>query len=555
MTKRLIQSVLVLSVLSPSAVSAQTELSLPDDALPDPFLETPDEAIQLPTTDAPPVRLPTITPSPIPSESISAEATIVVSDFIFDGNTVISSQELSAIAAAYTGRDVTSLALRALEDEITALYVEKGYVTSFAYVSTLGNQGFDPAAAALTVKVVEGQLEEIKVSGAPRLERYVTNRLKQATSPALNQADLEESLRLLQLDPLIQSISVNLVEGNLGPSSILLVDVVAAPTTSLLIGVNNGNSPLSGRFEQGGRMRLSNLTGLGETVSAGYYRSEGSDQYDLDLSIPVNVRDGRVGFEFAEFDSQIIEAPFDVFDIRSQNRSYRAGYQQPVVSRADDSSVEELALGLSVARLESDFTVEGFLVSPNAEDSPRTRVNEISFSQEYLQQTRGSVVVALSSLSVGSDTEQSSEYLRWNGQAAWLRRFGKNSFSLQGRAQFSANELPPIVQFSLGSLRATQGFRQRSLLSDNGVTTTAELQLPFVEAPVRLSAIPFFETGVGWDNGSRGDRTDFFVAPGIGLQLDFANFGARVDYALPLTDVDETGDSRIGFQLQYRTAF
>lgn len=555
MTKRLIQSVLVLSVLSPSAVSAQTELSLPDDALPDPFLETPDEAIQLPTTDAPPVRLPTITPSPIPSESISAEATIVVSDFIFDGNTVISSQELSAIAAAYTGRDVTSLALRALEDEITALYVEKGYVTSFAYVSTLGNQGFDPAAAALTVKVVEGQLEEIKVSGAPRLERYVTNRLKQATSPALNQADLEESLRLLQLDPLIQSISVNLVEGNLGPSSILLVDVVAAPTTSLLIGVNNGNSPLSGRFEQGGRMRLSNLTGLGETVSAGYYRSEGSDQYDLDLSIPVNVRDGRVGFEFAEFDSQIIEAPFDVFDIRSQNRSYRAGYQQPVVSRADDSSVEELALGLSVARLESDFTVEGFLVSPNAEDSPRTRVNEISFSQEYLQQTRGSVVVALSSLSVGSDTEQSSEYLRWNGQAAWLRRFGKNSFSLQGRAQFSANELPPIVQFSLGSLRATQGFRQRSLLSDNGVTTTAELQLPFVEAPVRLSAIPFFETGVGWDNGSSGDRTDFFVAPGIGLQLDFANFGARVDYALPLTDVDETGDSRIGFQLQYRTAF
>ena len=64
-----------------------------------------------------------------------------------------------------------------LRSAITNLYVEAGYISSGAFVPT--NQ--ELADRTVQVQVIEGELEQIEISGLSRLrEQYVRDRLSRA---------------------------------------------------------------------------------------------------------------------------------------------------------------------------------------------------------------------------------------------------------------------------------------------------------------------------------------------------------------------------------------
>mgnify|MGYP001590407453 FL=1 len=75
--------------------------------------------------------------SPVAPESVQYGATqfrLHVREFRFEGNTVISTAQLQAVAAPYQGREITDVELQELRRELTALYTEAGYVASAVVV-------------------------------------------------------------------------------------------------------------------------------------------------------------------------------------------------------------------------------------------------------------------------------------------------------------------------------------------------------------------------------------------------------------------------------------
>ena len=150
-------------------------------------------------------------PSSTPNQKIpELPGTITVKRFAVIGSTIFSRKVFAKEIAPFVGTPLSFSKLEQLADKITKLYTDKGYITSGAYIAPQNLQ-----QGIVIIKVVEGRLEQIRVTGTRRLSpNYVRSRLKLATSTPLNRNHLVEALQLLQLNPLIKNISADLSPGS-----------------------------------------------------------------------------------------------------------------------------------------------------------------------------------------------------------------------------------------------------------------------------------------------------------------------------------------------------
>lgn len=560
-------------LLTIASVSAQSIPALSPSQTIEPLPETEPipsiEPIERPEATPPELTAPESPPAGIP-EIPAGDSTIFVSTFTFAGNTIFSDEQLQAIAQPYIGRDVTLTDLIQLRTELTDLYVQAGYITSAVYLPLDANRSVDTSAANITLQILEGSVERIEVVGDRKLEAYVRRRIAPATTP-INQSELEEALRLLQVDPLIRTISGNLSAGSQPGLSILNIVVSGQPTFEIAVGTNNQRLPSVGSVQAQTSAAASNLLGAGERVSASYGLTEGSDTFDVQLGVPVNIRNGTLSFRYASIDGRIVEEPIDEFDIRTNSHLYTLSFNQPLVRKATGSVVEEFAVGVQATRVNSQATLLGFPfpLSPGANEDGTTRITELTISQTYARRSGSGSLFANSQFNIGLDALDSTvgedpdaQYIAWEGQVAWLRQFSNSSeLLLEGDVQLSGEPLIPFSQFSIGGPGSVRGYRRDALLADSGVSLSAELAFPIVKTNEQeLSLIPFAGIGIGWNNGDERALDDNLLASvGLGAQYIWNDFSARINYALPFTDRGRLGNSLqeqgIDFEVRYQLRF
>ena len=492
----------------------------------------------------------------VQGDEIVANITIV--EFVFDGNTVFTDQELGQAISDFTGKPVRLEALHEAVERLTRLYVEQGYVTSGAYLPI--QPTLDPQQAEIAIQIIEGSIEEIAVQGSPRLQSYVRDRLQVATHPVLNMEQLEEALRKLHLDPRVESVSATLLPGNSDNASVLEVEAISAPLLNVQASVNDFRSPGVGNVERGGQVELRNAAGLGEMLALNIDNTDGSTGFAIEGALPINLQNGELFFQYGDFQGRVLSEPFRVFDIRVDSTTYAGGFRQPLIDSVSledgDARLEFLSVGATVERTESRSTVDGqpTPLSPGANRLGETGILEVALSQEYLTQGAGRSLAIRSQVGVGfndNPVADFQDFVVFSGQVAYQRAIGSVSFLLGGRAQFSLDPLVPIKQFAIGGPGSVLGYQRDSILSDNGLVAISELQIPFVQAgDLTISATPFANVGVGWNHGSdRAIQRNTLASVGAGLQIDWGNFGGRVNYAFPLIDGQR---DPISFELFFR---
>ena len=200
----LLGSLASLGCLGGGAVTAiaQTPPLPRPDRLPDP-ITIPEPGQPPPTLQPPPIEQPA-SPSdlpPIPGQ-------IVVKAFRVTGSTIFTDSEFATLLQPYTNRPLTFAELLEARSAVTQQYVSKGYKTSGAF---LPPQEIDPIQGIVEIRVLEGRLEAIEVQGLRRLRpSYVQRRIERATQPPLQVDRLLTALQLLQVDPLIETVSAEL---------------------------------------------------------------------------------------------------------------------------------------------------------------------------------------------------------------------------------------------------------------------------------------------------------------------------------------------------------
>ncbi|MEH2311320.1 MAG: ShlB/FhaC/HecB family hemolysin secretion/activation protein [Nostoc sp.] len=464
------------------------------------------------------------------------------------GSTVFKPEQLTAVTAPFVGRKLTFIELLQVKDAITKLYVDHGYVTTGALIVPQTVE-----AGVIKIQVIEGSLQEIKIIGNRRLRsQYIRDRILLGAKTPLNVPHLLEKLQLLRLDPRIQNLSAELQTGVHPGTSVLQVEVEEANTFKPTATLDNGRSPSVGSFRRGIDLQEANLLGLGDTLSVGYANTDGSNTINLNYTLPINARNGTVFFGFNQGWNHVIEKPFSVLDIQSNTRSYELGYRQPLVQKP----TQELAIGLSFSRQESQTelgidNIGPYKLSPGADANGKTNISALRFFQEYTQRSNQYVFAARSQFSFGVDwfdanvsqDEPDSRFFAWRGQAQWVRQLAPDTlFLTRGDFQLAADSLVPLEQFGLGGQLSVRGYRQDSLITDNGMLLSAEFRLPIVRAPKIggvLQLTPFIDVGKGWNVKGENPSPSLLVGTGLGLLWTQGNnFSARLDWGIPLTSVE-----------------
>ncbi|MDJ0735103.1 MAG: ShlB/FhaC/HecB family hemolysin secretion/activation protein [Nostocaceae cyanobacterium] len=509
-------------------------------------LPPPEDLLPLPTNQ------PSLPPDTQPGEP---SQTISVTKFEITGSSVFNEADFAKITEPYTNRPISLAELFQIRSEITKLYVDNGYITSGAYIPPQKLQD-----GVVEIRVIEGKLEDIKVRGTVRLNpSYVRSRLKVATKKILNRDRLLEALQLLQLDPLIENLSAELSAGTRPGESLLEVQVKEADTFSTQVVLDNGRSPSVGSFRRQLQVNEGNFLGFGDRVNLTYTNTDGSNGLDLAYTIPINPRNGTLGFNFGLSDNEVIEEPFNVLDIESNSRYYELSLRQPVMQ----TPTQELAFGVTFTRRESKASLlDGDIAFPasGADDEGRTRVSALRFFQDWTVRSTQEVFALRSQFSIGLDvfnattnaSSPDSRFYAWRGQAQWVRLLARDTLLLlRGDVQFADRPLVPFEQFGLGGQQSVRGYRQDALLTDNGIFASAEVRFPiarFCGGRSLLQVVPFVDFGTVWNRSGREDSQeidpDTLVSLGVGLRLQLEDWlSARFDWGIPLVTISGDEDS------------
>lgn len=531
---------------------------LPNDR-PDPLPEVPEEIEPLP----PPEELlefpaPSLPDSEMPSVSESEEV-VTVRQFEVLGSTVFTEAEFATALVSFLNRPLTFEDLLEARDTITQLYVDRGYITSGAFIPA--DQIVEDGI--VTLQVLEGQVAEINVEGSDRLQPgYIESRLAIASSPPLNIQELLEGLQVLQLNPVIETISAELVATPQPGENDLIIQVQEADTFSLDIQLSNAESPLLETFQQRIIAKEENLTGYGDSLELTYQHAGRSDLIEVDYQLPISPHNTILGLNYTYTDTEVLEEPLSLISPRSAAHTWEIGISHPLIETPQDNVSLSLSLGQRFGQsyIQPPGLPEirfGFPGSGATEDG-LTQLTVLEFGQEWQHRTSNQLLFVDSRFRLGTNllgatgssepTDPSPEFFAWQGQALWLQRFASDwLLVMRAAGQVSDRPLVSSELFSLGGINSVRGYRKDEVSADSGVVASLEVQAPILRWPEQDAIAfiaPFVDYGFVWNQDDQFIQDQSLAAIGTGLIFQISdNFTARLDYALPLIDTDSDGDT------------
>jgi hemolysin activation/secretion protein len=485
----------------------------------------------------------------------------LVKDIQVTGSTVLQ-PEISELVqnSKLKYRTATFADLICLRSRIAALYLQNGYVTSGAFL--VNNQ--DLSHGIVEIQVVEGQLEDIQITGLSHLsENYVRSRLKRGATTPLNQKSLETALQLLILNPIIATVNAELTAGKRAGSNVLLLDIREADAFNTTLALDNYRAPSIGEIQGSVNLTHNNLLGFGDRLSGQYDFTQGLDLYNFSYTIPWNSYDGTLGFSYDNGDSEIIEEQFRDFDIQSETETISFNLSQPLQRSPNQEFT--FSFGLDLSRRRTFLQGEPFAFPLGGQDG-QSNTTVLKFAQDWVNRNTKSVLAARSQFNIGIDafdatinnTEPDGRFFAWQGQFQWVQQLSaRNLMVARIGGQFTPNQLLSLEQFSLGGVNTVRGYQENQLITDSGILGSIEFRIPLTKDPNTLQLTPFFDFGTGWNNEEPESDPATLASLGLGLNCSIASqLNLNLDYGIPLIAVDNEGNSiqenGVHFSLSYQ---
>lgn len=495
--------------------------------------------------------------SPSGTTAPEIPGTVIVDRFIVEGSTVFSAEELAEQLKGLLGRPITFAELFSAQTLITDYYTQKRYLTSGALIPEQPLTG-----GAMRIIIIEGSLEAMQITGLEHLKpSYVRRRLSRAIQAPLNQDELLEGLQLLQLDPLIKSLSVNLSAGTRLGLSVLELEIEETKAIAGAVTFDNARSPSVGTMRRRADITHQNLLGYGDALSVSFTNTNGSNSLDaLSYTWPIDGRGGTIALSHSRGRNSIIEDPFEVLEITSRSQSYQLTYRQPL----HKTPKTELAVGAIASVQESQSflgldDIGGFPFSPGADIDGRTKVSALRLVGEYSRRSDRDVFAIRAQGSFGlpwfnastSDLAgvPDSQFFSTRTQVQYLRLLAPEVFLLlRSDWQWTPDDLLSLEEFSIGGGSTVRGYRQDELIGDNGFFASAEVRFPILKIPewrTQVQLAPFFDLGQVWNSDPEDKLNQERLASlGIGFNLAVGQqFQARLDWGIPLIEVDTEADT------------
>jgi len=489
-----------------------------------------------------------------------------------------------------------------IANALTSCYVSNSFLTSFVDVP-----GNSTPTETLSLNVREGVLmsQDItiknkisdKTCGDLRLDpAYVAQRIYSGYLDPLKTIELEEKLKVLQMDSRIEHIEASLhpvddvgatKEGgctarwqnslkepkdnsltetlcSIRNCNRLTVNVLESPVVDTLLSsdyamkseeVNDSIHGISTFFP------IVNSNGDGLRLSYQRNRSDSLRLLRLGYNRPTNFQGSELRFESAIYETQVTEPEFRALDINGERRAFSLKYHHKHVQELWEGRTT--VVGFSHQRGQSFvFGNQGFPLVPGYSEDGKSSTTVLSIGRERLTRFRdreglfafsvfANLGVDMFGATRNSGQQPDGQFfsLHFALQNTLNYAAGRQiSYTIDG--QLSADRLLPSEQFSVGGLQSMRGFSSGARTGDSGFKFSiyGDISDPREILAGKIVFGAYANIGGAWRNVSgQNDSHGKYIA-GVGLSANYENHkfpvNLQFDIAAPLAKETENTRQR-----------
>lgn len=512
-------------------------------------------------------------PKETPKQAAEEEPDLVgscvnIRKILFTGNSKVSDWSIKRITKQYKDTCMSLPQINQMLNKITDLYIEKGYITSRAYM-TMPQKRLK--RGILEIKIVEGKLSKVEGLGLGQ----VITAFPFMIGSVLNLRDIEQGIDQLNRLP-SNSATMDIKPDDKNEYSKLEVKNKPKGTTRLTFFTDNAGSESTGETRFGMRAAQDNLLGLNEQINMSYANSPSKD-YDhrdanyltVGASIPFGYWTLNNNFSWSDYRTSFL--------LYNGDRFYSYG----------NSVTNSLSLDRLLARGQRyKISASGGLTYKRNQNY--TRVLDLKMQNEVSSRDLAIVNLGLSSAFYfdngvlylnptynkgtkwfGALNDNHNNYTQEAQYEAWklyaygsVNLFNVATYTVTFDGQYSQDELYGTEAFYLGGEYSVRGFRNEGVQGDSGYAFRNDLDFNLGALAKSDNEIlqginfgPFIDYGYVHSNNDD-IKSEILSGAGGKVSLKYKFFDASVGYATVLKkpkwiDENETVYLYAGFNFSF----
>ncbi len=266
-----------------------------------------------------------IAPAPLRS---TGGASVTVASFRFDGNTLLSHDELAQAVAPFLGRPLDFAGLQNAAIAVANAYRDKGWVVR-AYLPQQ-----DVTIGLVTIQVIEAKLGAVRMEGdatrisSKRLQRIVE--ASQKPGDLVSVDALDRGLLLLNDLPGVTA-TARLAPGVNDAQTDLIVAANDGALVNGAVTADNAGSRFTGSQRVIASASLNDRIGFGDRTDALLLHSRGSDYVSLGYSMPFGSTGWRAGINGSHLSYDIVTKEFAALDAHGTSNSVGLQGSYPLI--------------------------------------------------------------------------------------------------------------------------------------------------------------------------------------------------------------------------------
>lgn len=393
---------------------------------------------------------------------------------------ILTQEDINSVIGQYVGRNVFMSDIQDAINALNNLYAERGFVTARAYLPeqtvTNGN---------IRIELIESKIGNVTVvNNKYTTDGYILKRMPQQPGQLFDIVDLEKDVLDFNRYHQGVNLSANLKAGDTpGTTDIELTAQETFPFH--IIGMmDNAGRRSTGQLRGGPALVADSLFHHRDQMTMGSYFSKGSISPFFDYSVPVNKKDGRVGFSYSSTFANVKNGQFAPLGLKSNSYIYSLYYDQPLVRKSTFELKSYASLNYKRARTWSTYDDVFAAAMGHSPFADVDQVTSIDVGLNFRKDTKRGIWYAGQNAAMAIPIfDSDSSYFKMSGNVLRLHDFSHGVIGqLRGSYQVIPNSkhIPYLDQFQTGGLATVRGYSEGLMLGKSGYFFSGELMFPLL---------------------------------------------------------------------------
>jgi len=458
----------------------------------------------------------------------------MIEDIVIEGGTILEEQEMKEVMVLKRGQIFSQKILQNDLDRISQLYRDRGLV-----LAQMEEVRFNQDTGVLLIKVVEGRIEEIKITGNEKtVDKVIRREIEVETGELFDFNRVKNSLQEIYNLGFFEDVTMKLEPGSEEDLIVLVIEVIEKSTG--VLGGGGGYSSGEGLFAYAS-IKEANLFGRGQSLEAKLEVGTRTT-YRLSFYEPwLGNTPTFVGVEvydiFATKNEQIngIDSEYEIERLGGKlsfGREFKNDFKIGLELKTEEATYDIIS-GQLPDNIQKGLTnsLKPILVYDTRDD--RFNPTEGWYGTASIENAGGFLGGDFTYRKYDLDlrtylsTDVFDEDKRDDSKITSTINDGVLAMRVVGG--YGDRDLPSFAEYEIGGLGTIRGYEYKEFAGDLSLVFNIEYRFPLAD---NLQGVVFADWGNAWDFGESISIADLKFGKGFGIRFDTFIGPISIDYGI-----------------------